>query len=190
MLDIRKIKENPDAIKAGLKAKEVDCDAVIDRILELDVQIRSLKTTSEARTAEKNKINKENGKLYGMKKGLEKKGQDTAEVDAKIAANTCAAIKIHPNGKILYGSNRGHDSLITCRIKEDGLLEKLSIQPVYGHFPRDFDIDSTGKWLIAGGQYTDNLVVFSINEEDGALTKVHEYTGVDAVTGVLLTDFE
>lgn len=103
---------------------------------------------------------------------------------------TTAAIKIHPNGKILYGSNRGHDSLITCRIKEDGLLEKLSIQPVYGHFPRDFDIDSTGKWLIAGGQYTDNLVVFSISEEDGALTKVHEYTGVDAVTGVLLVDFE
>ena len=43
---------------------------------------------------------------------------------------------------------------------------------------------------IAGGQYTDNLVVFSINEDDGKLTKVHEYTGVDAVTGVLLVGFE
>ena len=94
MLDIRKIKENPDAVKAGLKAKEVDCDAVIDRILELDVEIRALKTSSEARTAQKNKIAKENGKLYGMKKGLEKKGESTAEVDAKIAENTCASIKI------------------------------------------------------------------------------------------------
>ena len=94
MLDIKKIKENPDAVKAGLKAKEVDCDAIIDRILELDVEIRALKTTSEGRTAQKNKIAKENGKLYGMKKGLEKKGQDTAEVDAKIAENTCASIKI------------------------------------------------------------------------------------------------
>ena len=94
MLDIRKIKENPDAVKAGLKAKEVDCDAIIDRILELDVEIRSLKTTSEGRTAQKNKIAKENGKLYGMKKGLEKKGESTADVDAKIAANTCASIKI------------------------------------------------------------------------------------------------
>ena len=104
---------------------------------------------------------------------------------------TTAAIKIHPNGKILYGSNRGHDSLVTCRIDEEtGMLTLLDIQPVYGHFPRDFDIDSTGKWLIAGGQYTDNLVVFSINEEDGALTKVHEVKGVDAVTGVLLVDFE
>ena len=94
MLDIRKIKENPDAIKAGLKAKEVDCDAVIDRILELDVEIRALKTTSEGRTAQKNKIAKENGKLYGMKKGLEKKGESTADVDTKIAENTCASIKI------------------------------------------------------------------------------------------------
>ena len=94
MLDIRKIKENPDAVKAGLKAKEVDCDAVIDRILELDVEIRALKTSSEGRTAQKNKIAKENGKLYGMKKGLEKKGESTAEVDAKIAENTCASIKI------------------------------------------------------------------------------------------------
>ena len=94
MLDIRKIKENPDAVKAGLKAKEVDCDAVIDRILELDVEIRALKTTSEGRTAQKNKIAKENGKLYGMKKGLEKKGESTADVDAKIAENTCASIKI------------------------------------------------------------------------------------------------
>ncbi|MEF2837710.1 MAG: serine--tRNA ligase [Oscillospiraceae bacterium] len=94
MLDIRKIKENPDAVKAGLKAKEVDCDAVIDRILELDVEIRALKTSSESRTAQKNKIAKENGKLYGMKKGLEKKGESTAEVDAKIAENTCASIKI------------------------------------------------------------------------------------------------
>ncbi|MBQ6999428.1 MAG: serine--tRNA ligase [Oscillospiraceae bacterium] len=94
MLDIRKIKENPDAVKAGLKAKEVDCDAIIDRILELDVAIRALKTSSEGRTAQKNKLAKENGKLYGMKKGLEKKGQDTAEVDAKIAANTCESIKI------------------------------------------------------------------------------------------------
>ena len=91
MLDIRKIKENPDAVKAGLKAKEVDCDAIIDRILELDVAIRALKTSSEGRTAQKNKIAKENGKLFGMKKGLEKKGENTAEVQAKIDANIAAA---------------------------------------------------------------------------------------------------
>ena len=87
MLDIRKIKENPDAVKAGLKAKEVDCDAVIDRILELDVQVRALKTSTENKTAQKNKIAKENGKLFGMKKGAEKQGKPTEEIDAQIEAN-------------------------------------------------------------------------------------------------------
>ena len=94
MLDIRKIKENPDAVKAGLKAKEVDCDAIVDRILELDTKIRALKTTSEGRTAQKNKLAKENGKLFGMKKGLEKKGESTAEVDAKIEANKAEAVAL------------------------------------------------------------------------------------------------
>ena len=83
MLDIKKIKENPDAVKAGLKAKEVDCDAIVDRILELDVQIRGLKTSTEGKTAQKNKLAKENGKLFGQKKGAEKQGKDTAELDAR-----------------------------------------------------------------------------------------------------------
>ena len=94
MLDIRKIKENPDAVKAGLKAKEVDCDAIIDKILELDVQVRGLKTATETKTAQKNKISKENGKLFGMKKGLEKKGEDCTEVNAKIADNVAAVAEI------------------------------------------------------------------------------------------------
>ena len=94
MLDIRKIKENPDAVKAGLKAKEVDCDAIVDKILELDVQVRGLKTSTETKTAQKNKISQGNGKLFGMKKGLEKKGESTAEVEAKIAANVAAVAEI------------------------------------------------------------------------------------------------
>ena len=94
MLDIRKIKENPDAVKAGLKAKEVDCDAVVDKILELDEKIRNLKTTTETKTAEKNKLAKENGKLFGQKKGAEKKGEDTSALDAQIAANSAKSVEL------------------------------------------------------------------------------------------------
>ena len=94
MLDIKKIKENPDAVKAGLKAKEVDCDAVVDRILDLDVQIRGLKTSTEGKTAQKNKLAKENGKLFGQKKGAEKQGKDTAELDAQIEANKQQSIAL------------------------------------------------------------------------------------------------
>ena len=94
MLDIRKIKENPDAVKAGLKAKDVDCDAIVDKILELDVQVRALKTSTETKTAEKNKLSKENGKLFGQKKGAEKRGEDVSAIEAKIAENMAASVKI------------------------------------------------------------------------------------------------
>ena len=54
MLDIRRIKENPEEIKALLRAKEVDCDTQVDRILELDVQRRELIASTEAKKAEQN----------------------------------------------------------------------------------------------------------------------------------------
>ena len=94
MIDIKKIKEDPNAVKAGMKAKEVDCDEIIDRILELDVQVRGLKTSTESKTAEKNKISKENGKLFGMKKGAEKKGEDTSAIEAQIAENMAKSVAI------------------------------------------------------------------------------------------------
>ena len=94
MLDIKKIKEDPDAVKAGLKAKEVDCDAIVDKILELDVEIRALKTSTETQTAQKNKLAKENGKLFGQKKGFEKQGKDTSELDAQIEANKAESIRL------------------------------------------------------------------------------------------------
>ena len=94
MLDIKRIKEDPQAVKNGLKAKEVDCDAVVDHILELDVEIRSLKTSTEGKTAQKNKLAKENGKLFGMKKGAEKQGKDTSEIDAQIESNKQESIAL------------------------------------------------------------------------------------------------
>ena len=94
MIDIRRIKEDPAACKAGFKAKEVDCDAIVDRILELDVQVRGLKTSTESKTAEKNKISKENGKLFGMKKGAEKRGEDTSAIEAQIAENMAKSVAI------------------------------------------------------------------------------------------------
>ena len=94
MLDIKRIKENPEAVKAGLRAKEVDCDAAVDKILEMDVQIRALKTATETKTAQKNKLAKENGKLFGQKKAGEKQGKDTTEIDAVIEANKQASIAL------------------------------------------------------------------------------------------------
>ncbi len=94
MLDIKKIKENPDGVKAGLRAKEVDCDAIVDKILALDVEVRGLKTATEGLTAQKNKLAKENGKLFGQKKGMEKHGEDTSAIDAQIEANKAESLRL------------------------------------------------------------------------------------------------
>ena len=59
MLDIKRIKDNPDAVKAGLRAKEVNCDEQVDRILELDAQRRALILETETSKAEQNKVSKE-----------------------------------------------------------------------------------------------------------------------------------
>lgn len=88
MLDIKKIKENPEAVKAGLRAKEVDCDETVDRILELDAQRRALIQETENKKAEQNRISKE----IPMRK---KAGEDVApifkqmsDLKAGIAANS------------------------------------------------------------------------------------------------------
>ena len=78
MLDIKKIKENPDAVKAGLRAKEVDCDATVDRILELDEQRRALIADTEARKARQNKVSKEIPQL-------KKQGEDVSGIFAEMA---------------------------------------------------------------------------------------------------------
>ena len=78
MLDIKRIKENPEAVKAGLRAKEVDCDAVVDRILELDEQRRALIASTEERKARQNKVSKE---IPALKKA----GKDVAPVFAEMA---------------------------------------------------------------------------------------------------------
>ena len=78
MLDIRRIKENPEEIKALLRAKEVDCDTQVDRILELDVQRRELIASTEAKKAEQNRVSREIPKL-------KKAGEDTAPIFRQMA---------------------------------------------------------------------------------------------------------
>lgn len=79
MLDIKLIRENPDAVKAGMRAKEVDCDQTVDRILELDEQRRALIADTEARKAQQNKVSKE---IPALKKA----GKDVSAIFAEMTA--------------------------------------------------------------------------------------------------------
>ncbi len=85
MLDIKRIKEDPAGVKAGLRAKEVDCDAIVDRILELDEQRRTLIADTEARKARQNKVSKEIPLLKKQGKDVAPIFQEMAELKAGLA---------------------------------------------------------------------------------------------------------
>lgn len=87
MLDMKRIKENPEAVKAGLRAKEVDCDAIVDRILELDAKRRELILSTETKKAEQNRVSKEIPKLKKAGEDVTPIFKEMAELKADIAAN-------------------------------------------------------------------------------------------------------
>lgn len=85
--------------------------------------------------------------------------------------NTSAEVRVHPNGKFLYGSNRGDESLVIYSIDpEKGTLKVVDWVKSYGITPRNFNLDPTGDWLIAANQASDNLVVFRVDPQTGKLT--------------------
>ena len=84
--------------------------------------------------------------------------------------NTCADVHVHPNGKFLYGSNRGHDSIVIYALDDDGLPRLLGYEATRGAWPRAFMIDPRGELLLVGNRHTDNAAIFSIDADSGALT--------------------
>jgi len=85
--------------------------------------------------------------------------------------NDAAEIAVHRNGKFLYASNRGHDSITVFTIDETkGTLTFVARVPTGGKEPRHFAIDPTGKYLLAENQLSNNIVVFKIDPATGALT--------------------
>ncbi len=83
--------------------------------------------------------------------------------------NTCAEIAVHPNGRFVYGSNRGHNSIAIFKIKDNGTLELVGHEPTQGNTPRNFMISPDGKLLLAANQNSDNVVAFSIDLSTGKL---------------------
>lgn len=81
-----------------------------------------------------------------------------------------AEVVAHPNGKFVYGSNRGHDTIAVFAVGDDGNLTLVQNQPSGGKTPRNFAIDPSGKWLISANQDSDKVVVMSIDLSTGKLT--------------------
>ena len=86
--------------------------------------------------------------------------------------NSTAEIQVHPSGKFVYCSNRGHNSVAVFSAAADGKLTHVENESTLGRTPRNFGIDPTGKYLIAANQDSDTLAVFRIDESTGALESV------------------
>jgi 6-phosphogluconolactonase len=87
--------------------------------------------------------------------------------------NTCAEIQVHPSGRFLYGSNRGHDSIaVFSRDNNNGKLELIELVPTEGKNPRNFAIDPTGNYLLVANQDSNSIISFRIDIKTGRLQKI------------------
>ena len=84
--------------------------------------------------------------------------------------NSTAEIQVHPSGRFVFGSNRGHHSIVVFAVDPDsGQLTYVENQSTQGKTPRGFGIDPSGTFLLAANQDSDNIVVFRIDQDTGAL---------------------
>ncbi|HTV00489.1 MAG TPA: lactonase family protein [Luteitalea sp.] len=84
--------------------------------------------------------------------------------------NTTAEVAVHPSGKFVYASNRGHDSIAIFAAGADGRLVSLGTHSTGGRTPRHFALDATGAWLLAANQESDSIVAFRIDAGTGLLS--------------------
>ncbi len=93
--------------------------------------------------------------------------------------NSTAEVVVHPSGKFVYGSNRGHNSIVAFAIEPSGTLRLVGHQGEGIRTPRNFNIDPSGKFMIVASQDGHNLLVFRIDAQTGALSP----TGIRAEVG-------
>lgn len=98
--------------------------------------------------------------------------------------NTAAEVVVHPGGRFLYASNRGHHTLAVFAIAADGRLKLLTHVPSGGRTARGFSVDPSGRWLIAANQDTHNIAVFRIDPATGIPAPTGESQEVRSPTGV------
>lgn len=99
--------------------------------------------------------------------------------------NTCAEVKVHPSGKFVWVSNRGHDSLAGFAIdSKTGKLTSLGQTPTE-KTPRSFEIDPDGRYVFGAGEGSGRLAVYRVDPDRGTLTRIHTYEVGKSLTWVM-----
>jgi len=115
---------------------------------------------------------------YDAKRGVLMPKQTVSNLpgDEKVKEGySTAEVQVHPSGKFVYGSNRGHDTISVFAVNEkDGTLKQVQNISTEGSTPRGFGIDPTGAYLLAGNQASDTITVFKIDAKTGELKSIGE----------------
>lgn len=99
--------------------------------------------------------------------------------------NTGSEIVVHPDGRVVYASNRGHDSIAVFAIDDvSGHLTLIETMNTRGRTPRYFAVDPSGRWLIAHNRDSDTAVIFRIDASTGRLTPHGDPVAIGQPTGV------
>jgi 6-phosphogluconolactonase len=119
---------------------------------------------------------------YDAQRGALEELQTISTLPEKYGGeSSCAEVQVHPSGRFVYGSNRGHDSIaVFAADPKTGKLTFVEHQPTKGKTPRHFGIDPSGKWLLAENQGSDTIVVFRIDSKSGRLSAAGQSVEVGA----------
>ena len=106
--------------------------------------------------------------------------------DGFVGSSTSAEIRVHPNGKFVYTSNRGHDSIaVFSRNSDSGRLSLVEIVASGGQRPRNFALSADGAWLLCANQDSNNLIVFAVDQETGRLEQSSDEVNLNSPLCVL-----
>jgi len=121
---------------------------------------------------------------YDAKRGTLKELQTVSTLPEGFAgAKSGAEVQVHPSGKFVYASNRGHDSIAVFGLDpRSGKLTYVEHQSTRGKTPRHFVIDPAGQWLLAENQDSDSVVVFRVDAKTGRLSPTGQTVDVGSPT--------
>jgi 6-phosphogluconolactonase len=109
---------------------------------------------------------------YDADRGVLKEIETVSSLPAGVSVrpeDSTAEIQVHPSGKFVYGSNRGHNSISVFAVGPDGRLKLIQNESTQGKTPRGFGIDPSGRWFFAANQDSDSIVLFEIDQQTGRL---------------------
>lgn len=100
-----------------------------------------------------------------------------------------AAVRVHPNGKYVYASTRGENSCIsTFEIGNDGRVKRLQVMEQVPNWPRDFNLDPSGEWMLVAGERSHEILLYRIDPKTGLLSETQAAIELPAPANILFVE--